>query len=351
MGIEFLGNKKQLEDFLMQYLTPYISAGKTFFDLFSGCGSVSLMAKKRGANVISNDFMFFSTCMTKALLENNNTPCFSGLKKYLTLSENDPYSQVIEYLNSIGGYEGFIYSHYSPASQQYDGVKRMYFTEENAKKIDAIRMQIEQWSEVLKPNEKALLIADLLDGVSGVSNIAGTYGCYMKYWKKKAITPIRLCKRELVESFPGQSFTTINGLANEVVSMYDADLIYMDPPYTKRQYSAYYHILETIALYDSPTIFGKTGLRNWRKQSSDYCYKSKASKALNDLLGKVNSPFFAMSYSNEGQIEHDKILDIMEEYGKVEYHEQPYKRYKSNNRVTNVDGVIERLYILELAKK
>ena len=351
MGIEYLGNKKQLEKFLMQYMDPYISTGKTFFDLFSGSGSVSMMAKKRGANVISNDFMVFSTCMTKAILENDSSPRFEGLHDLLSLTDADPYMQVLDYLNALNGKEGFIFSHYSPASLISDGVERMYFTEVNAKKIDAIRLQIERWTDRLKPEEKALLIADLIDGVAGVSNIAGTYGCYMKYWKEKALSPIRLCKRELVDSCYGQSFITVNGLANDVISSYKADVVYMDPPYTKRQYSAYYHILETITLYDTPRIFGKTGLREWKSKSSDYCYKRKAGKALNDLLGKANSPYFVMSYNNEGQIEHETILEIMTCYGKVRYYEQPYKRYKSNSGSSKPDEVIERLYILEIENK
>ena len=34
------------------------------------------------------------------------------------------------------------------------------------------------------------------------------------------------------------------------------DAVYADPPYTKRQYAAYYHILETIAAGDRPLISG-----------------------------------------------------------------------------------------------
>ena len=348
MGIEFLGNKKQLEGFLMDNLSPYILRGKLFMDLFSGSGSVSMMMKKQGLNVIANDFLFFSSMMTKAVLENGDSPQFNGLKKVLSLRDADPYGQVIHYLNSLCGEEGFIFAHYSPASLAMDGIARMYFTEENAKKIDAVRNQIELWTENLLPEEKALLISDLLDAVSGVSNIAGTYGCYMKFWKKKALCPMNLSKRELIEPCTEQRFLTLNAYSNDIVSEYKADVIYMDPPYTKRQYSAYYHILETIALNDSPNIFGKTGLRDWKKKSSDYCYKRKASKALADLLDKANCQYFVMSYNNEGQIEHEEILRLMKKHGQVSYYETPYRRYKRNTRNAKADEVMERLYILEM---
>ena len=99
MSIDFLGNKKQLEAFLMDNLAPYITPGKTFFDLFSGSGSVSLMIKKRGMNVIANDFMFFSSTMTKAILENGGDPRFDGLKNEIEINEEDSYGSVISYLN------------------------------------------------------------------------------------------------------------------------------------------------------------------------------------------------------------------------------------------------------------
>lgn len=348
MGIEFLGNKKQLESFLIDNLSPYLSQGKLFFDLFSGSGSVSMMMKEQGINIIANDFMFFSSMMTKAILENGSNPQFKGLKTVLYLGNSDPYGQVISYLNSLSGIEGFVFSHYSPASLQLDDVARMYFTEENAKKIDAIRDQIEKWTRYLLPEEKALLISDLLDAVSSVSNIAGTYGCYMKFWKEKALSPISLVKRKLIEPCAEQRFLTLNAYANDIVSEYEADIIYVDPPYTKRQYSAYYHILETIALNDNPELFGKTGLRNWKQKSSDYCYKRKASQALSDLLSKANCRFFVMSYSNEGQIEHGEILRLMKQHGEASYHETPYRRYRSNNRNAKADEVMERLYILEM---
>ena len=41
------------------------------------------------------------------------------------------------------------------------------------------------------------------------------------------------------------------------------DTVYLDPPYTKRQYAAYYHVLETLAYGDEPEVSGVTGLRPW----------------------------------------------------------------------------------------
>lgn len=48
------------------------------------------------------------------------------------------------------------------------------------------------------------------------------------------------------------------------------DLVYLDPPYTKRQYASYYHILETVALGDEPEVKGVAGLRPWKNLASDF---------------------------------------------------------------------------------
>ena len=37
----------------------------------------------------------------------------------------------------------------------------------------------------------------------------------------------------------------------ELLDKVEADIIYLDPPYNQRQYAPNYHLLETIAKYDS----------------------------------------------------------------------------------------------------
>ena len=61
----------------------------------------------------------------------------------------------------------------------------------------------------------------------------------------------------------------------------EGDILYLDPPYNTRQYGANYHLLNTIAKYDSFVPKGKTGLRNYEK--SVYCMK-------NEVLQSFKSP-------------------------------------------------------------
>lgn len=45
--------------------------------------------------------------------------------------------------------------------------------------------------------------------------------------------------------------------ANSLIKRIEGDILYLDPPYNSRQYSANYHLLNTIADYKSFTPKGK----------------------------------------------------------------------------------------------
>ena len=44
-----------------------------------------------------------------------------------------------------------------------------------------------------------------------------------------------------------------NILANEI----KGDVVYIDPPYNSRQYSDTYHLLDNLASWNKPDVFGK----------------------------------------------------------------------------------------------
>ena len=68
--------------------------------------------------------------------------------------------------------------------------------------------------------------------------------------------------------------------------------MYLDPPYNHRQYAPNYHILETIARYDNPKIRGKTGLRDYSQQKSDFCQKGKVINAFENLISQAKTKYF-----------------------------------------------------------
>ncbi len=350
MSIEFLGHKKSLLQFILSHIEQEVSPEPSdFTDLFCGTSVVSAAFKESGYKVTANDQLVWCSISAEAVLLNDGEPSFEGVIPFVeerrdTLFGSTTYGNVLALLNSLPPKRDFIYRSYSPASKRYSAFERMYFTEENAGRIDAIRAQIREWDSLLTRGERALLLWDLIRAANAVSNIAGTYGCYLKHWKERSLQTLMLTPSHIARnSLPHRVFC---GDANEVAKNIRGSIVYADPPYTKRQYAAYYHILETIAVGDEPALEGSTGLRPWQEKSSDYCYKSKAPGALEDLVSKLQADHFFLSYNADGQIPHGSILEILKKFGEVKFFEKPYRRYKSSGRPHKGECVVERLYHL-----
>ena len=131
-----------------------------------------------------------------------------------------------------------------------------------------------------------------------------------------------------------------------VAMEWSADVIYADPPYTKRQYAAYYHLLNSIASDVEPPTTGSTGLPDWHPLASDWCYKRRAPHALERLVAKSSAPVVALSYSSDGHIPDSDIRDILGAHGEVEVYDRERRRYRSSTLEHRSDTVLERLYVM-----
>lgn len=345
LAVEYIGSKRLLLDFVMNGVKRGIGNGpKDIADIFSGTGVISATFKKNGFRVSANDHLATCYNLTAATLLNHDAPSFKGLDRNITTIAETPYLSVLKYLNTISTEKGgFIHTHYSPASQKHLGFERRYFTEINAARIDAIRSMIHEWRNALTAEETSLLITDLVRAVTTVSNVAGTYGCYLKQWKPRALGALKLTPSVFISGqLDGHTVTSVD--AQQSLINTSTYAVYADPPYTKRQYAAYYHILETIVRFDNPEITGTTGLRNWKTHSSDFCYKRKAERALENLIQTANCEHFFLSYNDDGQIPHLTILELLSSFGKASFTEIELKRYRSSDRPHKGPVVLERLY-------
>lgn len=307
MGYRYIGSKARVADNIIEYLgEPKLNDG-FFIDAFSGTGIVASKAADRGWKVTVNDMMHNAAVMSEARLLSKADVAFSTF---------GGYDKVLEILDETER-EGFIWREYSPASLHEIGIERKYFSEDNAKKIDGIVATIHGWKNggKISNEEFVLLIATLFFATNSVANIAGTYGCFLSKWQSQALEKLRLQPLELREKKVTYSVTTDDVFS---VSSAPEDVVYLDPPYTKRQYASYYHILETIALGDEPIVEGVAGLRPWKSKSSVFCYKARALKALIDLTSSQKAHRVLISYSNDGHIQLDRLVEGLEKSGTVE---------------------------------
>ena len=347
-----IGSKHGVLNNLFEVIRKENITGEKFFDVFSGSTAVGRYFKKM-FSIISNDNLYFSYVLQRALIGLNNYPTFDNLRILNISSEpKKRIYQVLEFLNRNECVEGFVYHHYTPASKIIDGIERRYFSKINGKKIDGVRTKIENWftSGYINEGEYFYLIASLLIAVQKVANISGTYGAFNKFWDPRANKPLTLKSIEIIPSkfkhiaFNKDSFDLLNNII--------CDIAYIDPPYNSRQYIANYHVLETIAKYDGPKISGKTGIRDYgEKEKSVFCSKRTVGSALLKLLNGLNTKYIILSYNSEGLLSKDEITEIFKKskLNGVKLYEFPYRRFKSNHNSHN-DKVKEYIFMGKVIK-
>ena len=340
--MRFIGNKTNLLNNISNVIFDNCDGTEQVFcDLFSGTASVSRFFKTK-YTIISNDILYFSYILQMGTIENTELPTFDRIRKVLRI-EN-----VFEYLESTDitneNFSKFIYNNYSP----HDACERMYLTTKNALRIDFIRNKIEEWKnkELIKKNEYFYLLASLIEGVPFVSNITGTYGAYLKQWDKRAFKNFEMIELNIIDNKSNNRCYNRN--ANELIDEIKGDILYLDPPYNTRQYLSNYHLLETIAKYDNPEIKGKTGVRFYETEKSNYCIKNKVYNELRDLIKKANFKHIIVSYSQDGLLNEEDIKSVLTEYGiKKSYkiYKIPYKQYQ--NKITKkIDIHYEYLFYI-----
>lgn len=205
--MRYIGNKENILDKIYSILTENGVEGDSFFDFFSGTTSVARYYKKLGYRVFSSDFLYLSFCLQKAYIENNREPLFERLLPTL-LSVRcasffaSPLEQVVAYLNTISPVKGFIYKNYTPEGTAALDRPRMYFSSENGKVIDAIRIQIEKWKieDLITDSEYYILLACLIETVSFYANVAGVYAAFQKKWDPRAVKPLTLRPIEIIDN-------------------------------------------------------------------------------------------------------------------------------------------------------
>ncbi len=311
--MNYIGSKYSLLDFLVNSIEEVAQVedreNLVFGDLFAGTGIVGSRFKKMGYKVIANDIQHYSYVLNKHYIENNQP-----LRKDL-----------VEYFNSLEGIEGFIYKNYSLGS----GSQRNYFTDYNAKKCDRIRIELESLyrREEISKEIYYYYLGSLINSIDRLANTTSVYGSFLKHIKKTATKELRLELLPIVEGV--NKGKVYNKNINDLILDLRGDILYLDPPYNARQYSANYHLLETISKYDNPVIQGKTGLRKDYIKSS-YCSKKQVKDDFEYVIKNAKFKYIFLSYNNEGLMSIDEIEKIMAKYGEYKVFTKQYKRFRAD---------------------
>lgn len=334
--MRYLGNKESMLADIEAVLAEHglLDKDLVFFDALCGSGSVADHFKKFYKLVINDN-------LTWSVIYSRGRICAPVCD--FKLLGFDPFKFINSNTETL---EGFVYKTYAPTVTQ-----RMYFTPENAGRIDYFRWQIQEWMDngLLTKDEYCYLLACLIESVSDVSNTAGVYGAFLKKWDPRATKNIIFDKVDALAYVP-KGLVTYNSKIEDIIGDIDCDILYLDPPYTQNQYGTQYHLFETIVLDDSPAVSKVTGSRSTAPMRSDWSKQFKANILFDRVLAKTRARYVVLSYNNDGFMSREFIEASMKRYGKPETFScrcVSYKKYQ-NWKSQNTSKHFEYIFFVEL---
>ena len=331
LSLHYLGSKRKLIPFIQSAIHSTVGSDlsdKTFCDLFAGTGIVGRTFKTCTKEMIANDLEYYSFVLNRNYIGNHE--------------EILDQQKHIDELNDLPVIDtGFIYRNYCKGG----GTGRLYFSDPNGKKIDTIRQGIEKKrkTDTIDDDLYYFLLASLLESADKVANTTSIYHSFLKNLTPTAQKPLIL--EPATFDVHAHTHQVFNSNANTLIKKITGYILYLDPPYTGRNYGSSYHLLNTIARYDNFTPRGMTGLRNYQK--SGWCSSRNVGKELKNLLKHAQFQYIFMSYNNEGLMSPTFIKSMMSTYGRYDCVSTDYKRFKSSSGIHKADQTIESIHILE----
>jgi adenine-specific DNA-methyltransferase len=342
--LNYIGSKKSLLSFIDFVIKKIIVNDKNteqikFLDGFAGSGIVGkYFNQKYNFTTSSNDLEQYSSIIAHALLK---VPFTKKLNKLideinkLTKPKKDKYNLITK--------------HYSQNGEE----ERLFWTDENAQKADAVIEFIKNKLNKNKINidEYNFLLASLITSLDKVANTTSVYGAFLKKFKTSALKPLLIKPIHDDEKIANFDKNEIHNMdVNDVIKTNNYDIVYFDPPYNNRQYSSNYHPLNFIVKYDKTIMpYGKTGLLK-DSNKSNYSISKNVENAFNSLITNTKSKHILLSYNNEGLMSSEIIQNILSKKGKTTLYRYKYKKYKSQKTQLN-ETVYEYLYHCDVEKQ
>lgn len=330
----FLGNKTKLLGFIGDIVADKCRGYYSFCDIFAGTGVVGHYFNRPETKIISNDILDSTVTSLK---------CWMNTKTY----NREKISNIIHSLNNL-----------QPKNENYvsEIFGGSYFTKENARKIGAVREEIEKLDDnkEIAQEEKNILLTALVYAIDKVANTVGHYETYRK--KLDTIQSLRLLVPD-IDTKNNLNNEIYQKDANQLVREITCDVLYIDPPYNSRQYGDSYHLLENIVTWRKPEVEGVGKKMVDRKHiKSRYCLK-EAVYAFEDLIQNAKTKHILVSYNNTGEKMNDRsnakipdhrILEILRNRGEVDVFEREYKAFTTGK--SDAPGHTERVFYCKVTK-
>ena len=325
----YIGNKDKIAQWICENIPKDV---RVFFDAFSGGGSVSYAAKEKGLSVFSNDIMLVNYYIAKALIENTDE----------TLTSED-----LDVIFHGTPQKGFMYKNYS---------NKCYFPEE-CEELDLYTKNIQLLSS---PFKQALAYTVLRRAMirkmpysrftvpwKQIVQLRDEEYSYKKYKRRRAYHNVSFQEhfRKELPSYNNAVFKaqSVCKAYNEdifnLIDKIDADLIYLDPPYTgtMNNYFGFYGVIDEMLQN-----------RKLHPFQHNFVDKKSALTLFDKLFSKLKKyHYWMLSYNNSSYPTKEQLLNLLSKYAKkvnVLEHDHVYQITGKENKKKNV----EYLFIVEV---
>jgi len=350
-GIKYNGSKLKIIPYIISLISE-LKDVNTVLDGFSGTTRISQALAQLDYHVTSSDISIWSDVVANCFLKSSK--------------KNSFYQEIIDYLNSLKGYNGWYTENYGSNVE----ILKRPFQLKNTRKLDSIRDEIEKLN--LEWVDKSVILTSLIFALDKIDNTLGHYASYLSKWSSRSYNDLLL---KLPARFPKNHLNhhVIRGDIFETVSKKKYDFVYFDPPYgsnnnkmpsSRVRYASYYHIWTSIIKHDKPKLFGKVNRREDTRDSiatsifEEFRKNNDGSfiamRALDDLIQKTNSKYILLSYSSGGRATKKELHDIMNKSGKmlkaieIDYKKNVMSNMRWTNNWINSDGqYLEYLFLMQ----
>lgn len=329
----YTGSKSKLQDWIKETIMKYNGNGTSFCDLFAGTGVIAESMIEEYDEIIINDYLKSNETIYYAFFgqqEYNSQKLINYVERYKNIDADkleDNYVSV-----NFGG---------------------KYFEYNDAKKIGYIRDNIERNRKRLNKKEYSILLASLVYSFDRIANTVGHYDAYFKNKRIKGnfrfeqIKPLNIPNTKTVKIFREDS--------NHLVRKISPDIVYIDPPYSSRQYNRFYHVIENIIKWEKPELFG-VALKPIAKpeENSEYC-KVNAPLVFADLIENLNAKTILVSYNNtynskshssKNKMTFNDITNVLKKKGHTNVYSMKHKAF--NTGKTDFNDHKEYLFITKV---
>ncbi|HEY5587687.1 MAG TPA: DNA adenine methylase [Candidatus Paceibacterota bacterium] len=415
--LNYQGSKKKLLEYIFKNISNCIDEKKAVLDIFCGTASVAY-SLKRYNTVYANDSELYASIIAEALLQFNDKHewdnCKEDFTKYfiincdnvkdifLTYIEDEKVAldksdfEMLEnlYDNFPTIWSGQQFNYYQNKIKSIADLRKFkneipfmlfttyysttYFGIQQSLEIDSIRYAIEK---IQSKKLKSMLLSSLYFAMKECVFSKDGHMAQPLDMKANKTKLIKIRQKSIIEIFynkvdefnsskfiiTNKENKVFNLNMQEIIKLDDiknnVGFIYADPPYTDMQYSRYYHLLNTVTLYDYDDISlnnGKLskGLYRENRFQSPLSQKSQAHKHTKLLFEycKQNNINLGFSFAypidpknqpvNRYTMSIDSIVETAEQVFGRRYVDVFTEEYEhSNNRNTDTKKVLEYLIV------